>query len=283
MSQFALVDPIYAQSQKLPRIHGVKFGSRPFGSSESFPGVTWGYGCPLDFVEDSAAAISVEAAVSLAEERCDRVLLRIEALDAHRVVGDRCHEDDVVVLGHGALQLHDVAAVNVALGGKTLRGVSGSQRLKGVRAAGHACFAHGPRYISAARACVELAALRVACLVVVGGRCPTLQAGEDDSHEGHGFLPGITGCFHQVGRVVLDDLVQAAAGEGSVLVAPLAVVLVLRAILIGAEGHVGNGEGGSAALACGLVGETQKAYGGNAQLLRDGLPHIDSRLAFPAM
>ena len=38
------VCPIYTQSQKLPRIHGVKFGSRFFGSSEAFSWVTVGHG-----------------------------------------------------------------------------------------------------------------------------------------------------------------------------------------------------------------------------------------------
>lgn len=34
LSQFAPVRPIYAQSQNLPRIHGVKFGSRFFGAGQ---------------------------------------------------------------------------------------------------------------------------------------------------------------------------------------------------------------------------------------------------------
>ena len=41
LSQFAPVCPIYTQSQKLPRIHGVKFGSRFFRSSEPFCGSRW--------------------------------------------------------------------------------------------------------------------------------------------------------------------------------------------------------------------------------------------------
>lgn len=43
MPQSAPVCSIYAQSQIMPRIHGAKFGSRFFGSSEPFPGVTWGH------------------------------------------------------------------------------------------------------------------------------------------------------------------------------------------------------------------------------------------------
>lgn len=38
--QFVQVCSIYTQSQKLPRIHGVKFGSRLFGSSEAISWVT---------------------------------------------------------------------------------------------------------------------------------------------------------------------------------------------------------------------------------------------------
>ena len=40
LPQFAPVRPIYTQSQNSPRIHGVKFGSRFFGSSEAFSWVT---------------------------------------------------------------------------------------------------------------------------------------------------------------------------------------------------------------------------------------------------
>lgn len=38
------VCPIYTQSQKLPKIHGVKFGSRFFGSSKAISWVTVGHG-----------------------------------------------------------------------------------------------------------------------------------------------------------------------------------------------------------------------------------------------
>ena len=44
LSQFAPVCPIYAQSQKLTKFHGVKSGSRFFGSSEPFLRVTVGHG-----------------------------------------------------------------------------------------------------------------------------------------------------------------------------------------------------------------------------------------------
>ena len=44
LPQFVLVCPNAAQSQKCPRIHGVKSGSRFFGSFRSFPWVTLGHG-----------------------------------------------------------------------------------------------------------------------------------------------------------------------------------------------------------------------------------------------
>ena len=43
MSQLVPVCHFYTQSQKLTKIHGVKFGSRFFGSSEAISWVTWGH------------------------------------------------------------------------------------------------------------------------------------------------------------------------------------------------------------------------------------------------
>ena len=214
------------------------------------------------------------------EKAGQRLLLRVQALDAHQIIAYGRHEGHVILLGHGAVQGNHIAAICVGFDGEAFGARHGDKRYQRVAAAAHIGTAHTPQNIAAIRANVQFAPFRVGTAILVGGRCPALQAGVQGAHERHGFLLGVAGGLHEEGRVALDNFIQPVAGEGAVVVAPGAKIGILAAVGVGAKGHVGHAEGGAAALASGLVGQIQQVNHGHAQHLRQHFAHVDAGFAF---
>ena len=101
---------------------------------------------------------------------------------------------------------------------------------------------------------------------------------DEDAHEGDGLFLRHARGLHEEGGRLLDEFVFALVGELAAVIAPLAVGRVLRTVGLGAVGHVGDSEGGAAALAQLAHVDVEELDDRHVQHGRNELSHVHGRL-----